>query len=281
MSYRQYLLDQIANPNTSDRVVELHYGNSVAHVRPAGAVILDTMLSLDSGPVEVLTTASGEVDVRKISASHSMFPVGENDFLPEKHGADRLEDYDTTQINTTYLEMNAMRPRGITPLTQITRTVELSTSELVVETRHGSMVAEAVATSAGEHLYLAAPADATVGNILVNGQTIDDLLKQDGAFDVVMSGKPMLWNGFNGMAELQTPDYSVDVMSTVTVSGREDVGDQQEVAAALLWKRSGTASFCFEPVHGLTEHDGVFTNTGLWLPAFGKVAMTTIISRTA
>ena len=84
--------------------------------------------------------------------------------------------------------------------------------------------------------------------VLINGQTIDELLQCDGAAEAVYTGTPLFWLGLKGLYKATVTMH--DGRATDVIADRDD---GLPVDGALLWSPQGHPAFCFEPVIGMSE----------------------------
>jgi hypothetical protein len=116
-------------------------------------------------------------------------------------------------------------------------------------------------TSMVNHLYLQRGSVAPSADhpLTINGNVLDDVLREGGVAERIIGGEARLWPGF---ANLDSARIGIPDGSHVEVAAAYN-GDN--VDGALLWAPPGEDAFCFEPVVGVGQNPG--DNRGLTIAA--------------
>lgn len=259
---------------------ELEAEGSYATIRLEGCYVTDCALqNRDDKITQILYNSATDLRVPKLSASHTMSPAGPYEGIGGQHGFARWADYQETGGSSSAKHHRVMF-QAVTPAHYlgVHESFELRKSELVTTTSVENHTPETHNTSIGKHWYFSRTAED--GSLLINDQSVDELLDREGAYDAVMRGEAQFWPGFDGFAALRIATGKLLEMSVST--RLEDVrGEIVETDASLgmlLWHRRGTDSICIEPTFGCEQDEnGVLQNTGLTLAAGVTALMRTEI----
>jgi hypothetical protein len=278
----QFVASIEANKNATTApadLVEVSANAAHAAMRRRGGFLAQLTLERSDGSVVSPLYTEQNLAKPKLVASHAMMPVGPHDGVGGQHGFPRWADY---RAEALYSE----RPDfGFAHLiaevadypVNTSRVMSLSPGKLILSTCIQNNHPEgsgAMDVSLGEHLYFAMPQGATVGDVTINGETLDQLL-HPGAAEQISEGQAQFWRGYAGVAAVNMPDDNAFRLETA-IHGH---GIQTAVGIGmLLWQRPGEPFICIEPTLGFDQEDGQTLNDGLRIaPGGGVVALGTAI----
>lgn len=251
------------------------YGQSSVRARLFGGHVLSARVTAPGSRIlqELLYPGGSLRDEQlrepKLRASHFGAPADRDGFgVGNKHGALRYTTYEKVRRPCGTLLLRASLPEvGIaTERELVIRRDRLGINDTLEIIRPDGDEA----TSLLNHLYLnrGKVMPSTDNPVLINGETLDDLLHEDGVGDRIVSGEPYLWTGFGDVpsATVSMPDGS-QIGVSATING-------ENVNAALLWAPKGENAFCIEPVDGLSEEG----NRGRIIPAGGSALLAVTVT---
>ena len=239
------------------RTTEVSNGVSSLDIRHRGCFIVNCELtSASSGEKVSVLHADPDSSIAKLTASHTMSPVGPSEGIGGQHGFPRWADYHEFAQNdgpngekrVAFQAMRSDDGLGLTKVFELTDGTTLSSDTIIYNSG-----AESTQTSLGEHYYFAL-ADENSNGLTVNGRTLDELLGENAETDI-MAGKPHFWPLFDGEVELNFPaGHSMRLSAEFTGGTKSEIG-------MLVWHRPGSPSICFEPTVGFNaiarQNDGI------------------------
>jgi len=249
-------------------LVMANHGNSSAKVRLFGGhVVSARVINPRTQKPQELLYAGQDLTDPKLRASHFGCPAGADGFgISNKHGATRYADHEIRiSEETDHLVLRANLGKAAIGVTRevILDDNSVGIMDTVTNLRPPSG-GESEETSLLSHLYLrrGSVTPSSEHPITLNGETIDDTLREKGAAQRIVDGTPHLWTGFADInsAMIGMPDGS-RIELTASING-------EPVDGALLWAPPGEDAFCVEPVVGLTDE----SNRGYVIPA-GSLGM--------
>lgn len=266
----------------SSETLELMTGGSTACIRYQGAFL--TELTLNNGPTRsaslLYSDPAEQLSKPKLTASHLMMPVGPYEGAGGQHGFPRWASYSQTERDAALgaYDYGVLEAQMYDlPLT-LERSYELNPRQFHVSATVQNNSRYSRHTSMGEHYYFNLPGGPdSVEGVTVEGYSIGDLLEPD-AVDLIQQGEPQFWRGFTGRAAVAIPGMG-DIHLRASLEGAAAQAGDPESLGMLLWQRPGKSFICLEPTVGLdSSEDGQFANTGLVIPAYGRVALNTTIT---
>jgi hypothetical protein len=280
MSYVQYdtphsplgrIIQEVRAGEVDPAVVNLRNGEASATVRLVGGHVLSAnVISPRTKESQQLLYAGDDLRDPKLRASHVGCPAVRDGFgIKNNHGAARYAPHEISDRTNHGVKLRArLGAIGI----RIERDIWLAPDKIIITDSVENMREEGTeATSLLSHLYLrrgeADPSDEAP--ILINGQTIDDLLKEKGAGENAIAGRPYFWPGFadTSSAVVGMPDGSQTKVFAMTNS--------QQLSGALIWAPPGEKAFCLEPVVGLSGIENPVNNRGQIIPP-GEIGILTV-----
>jgi len=186
-----------------------------------------------------------------------------------QHGFLRWIDYEKNVVsgaNTLALTAGGWPPRAM-------RHFELKPDALTTTTSVLNYKNKSVGLSLGHHDYYSV-AENDIPSIRVNGEPLDEQLRQEGALAATLRGEAQFWPAFAGSAEISFPTEAG--IRTLQVDARAKNAHEElppESLGMLFWHRPGTDSLCIEPVAGVAhKEDGSLAANGIVVAA-GSYAM--------
>lgn len=255
---------------------------ATADVRLKGAMVLHCVLESDqSGPATVLTSTANtfeQYSVSKLGATHPMSPVGSYEGPGGQHGPLRWMQYEETEPGSlSVVSLVAKHPDWPIRATRIVGLLNQST--IGIATFITNRTLDVNNTSLGEHAYFAMPEPPqNAGELLVNGKSLDHpSIGGGGAFDAVMAGKAIFWQGFEHSADITFPNG----MPVRIIADYDRSSGARSNPGMLIWHRPETQTVCFEPVIGCrpgeTPQDPPSSNQALRIgPGQGALLRTAI-----
>lgn len=251
-------------------------GEATVTIRERGAFIVTCSLEDPSTgrARRVLYCAETGKDlfVPKITASHTMLPVGPSDGIGGQHGFPRWADYELVGSErgdaSTRVVMQA--EQSAHHVLSLTREFELhkSTFASLSEARNNSNTVQQ--TSLGEHYYFDLP-NSDVAGIRFDGASLDEVLGE-GAIEGINRGEAQFLSyGTQGVCAI----IGFSDGKTVRLEGHAvlEVGAVPIEHGLLVWRRPGSPSICFEPTIGYNQK----ANNGIDIPPRGSVGLITTV----
>lgn len=255
-------------PDTTT-TLESAYGSRLS-IRSRGCFITDfSVEEQTSGDSIPILYSDEDLSVAKLTASHTMTPVGPSEGTGGQHGFARWADYHIfPQMDGPWERRNIAFQAERSDLGQgVVKQFELETNRLVILTKVSNNRDEPLQTSLGEHLYFSLP-DEDVGGLKVNGQSLDEMFG-GGVEASVMSGNAFFWDSFNGHpTQIEFPDGRQIMLSAIVP------GKSEEILGMLIWHRPGSPSICFEPTAGFRSGT---ENSGLEIDSYDSASLVTLI----
>jgi hypothetical protein len=249
--------------------LESAYGSRLS-VRSRGCFITNfSVEDQKSGDSVPILYSDEDLSVAKLTASHTMTPVGPSKELGGQHGFARWADYHLfPQMNGAGERRNIAFQAERSDLGQgVTKQFELETNRLVIVTEAFNYEPEPLQTSLGEHLYFSLPGE-NIDGLKLNGSSLDESFGE-GIEASVMSGEPFFWDAFYGRStKIEFPDGRQIMLSAVVP------GKSEELLGMLIWHRTGSPSICFEPTVGFRS--GI-ENSGLEIAPYDSTELVTLI----
>lgn len=238
-----------------DCVSRIETEKSLLQVRMRGCFITDCELTdaLTNRRVKVLHCSSS-LETGKLTASHTMMPVGPTEEIGGRHGFPRWADYHkfTASDGKNGEKRIAFQAKRSDTGLGLVKVFEMTEDTLCSETVATNYESNPIHTSIGEHLYFNLE-DENIDGLLIDDHTLDEWLG-DGAQEYIMEGHSIYWDAFGGDAVIDFPaGHSIDIKTSVD-------GAPQDTIGMLIWHGAGSNSICFEPTIGFNssgKNDGI------------------------